>query len=145
MFKNLFFSSQSTTRAVIATGCGNSTLFAIPEGGASCVTRGFAVHTRRANCQTAPRYLVLICLISKGSFSLALIIVVDFLKIIDTSGTPVEIKELEPRWRVAAAFGVLFHDIGKLVSDYSLTDEDCGYQWNPFKRQIAPTTCLSSF
>ncbi|EFB72054.1 hypothetical protein FU796_12580 [Proteus mirabilis] len=33
------------------------------------------------------------------------------MKIIDTSGTPVEIKELEPRWRVAAAFGVLFHDI----------------------------------
>lgn len=27
------------------------------------------------------------------------------------SGRPVEKKELEPRWRVAAAFGVLFHDI----------------------------------
>ncbi|EOX1843784.1 MobH family relaxase [Vibrio cholerae] len=53
------------------------------------------------------------------------------------SGTPVEKKELEPRWRVAAALGGLFHDIGKPVSDLSITDEDGRYQWNPFLETLS--------
>ncbi|ENM5747840.1 TraI domain-containing protein [Vibrio mimicus] len=53
------------------------------------------------------------------------------------SGTPVEKKELEPRWRVAVALGGLFHDIGKPVSDLSITDEDGRYQWNPFLETLS--------
>lgn len=56
------------------------------------------------------------------------------------SGTPVEKKELEPRWRVAAALGGLFHDIGKPVSDLSITDEDGRYQWNPFLETLSHWT-----
>lgn len=53
------------------------------------------------------------------------------------SGTPVGKKELEPRWRVAAALGGLFHDIGKPVSDLSITDEDGRYQRNPFLETLS--------
>lgn len=53
------------------------------------------------------------------------------------SGTPVEKKQLEPRWRVAAALGGLFHDIGKPVSDFSVTDEQGRYQWNPFLETLS--------
>ncbi|HFQ5158093.1 TPA: MobH family relaxase [Vibrio vulnificus] len=60
------------------------------------------------------------------------------------SGTPVEKKELEPRWRVAAALGGLFHDIGKPVSDLSITDEDGRYQWNPFLETLSQWTTNSS-
>ncbi|ENM3902442.1 TraI domain-containing protein, partial [Vibrio cholerae] len=60
------------------------------------------------------------------------------------SGTPVEKKELEPRWRVAAALGGLFHDIGKPVSDLSITDEDGRYQWNPFLETLSQWTTNNS-
>jgi len=60
------------------------------------------------------------------------------------SGTPVEKKELEPRWRVAAALGGLFHDIGKPVSDLSITDEDGRYQWNPFLETLSQWTSNNS-
>ncbi|MGL5390156.1 MAG: MobH family relaxase, partial [Shewanella sp.] len=55
-------------------------------------------------------------------------------------GTPVEKKQLEPRWRVAAALGGLFHDIGKPVSDLFITDEDGRYQWNPFLETLSQWT-----
>ncbi|KLI68433.1 phosphohydrolase [Vibrio vulnificus CladeA-yb158] len=60
------------------------------------------------------------------------------------SGTPVEKKDLEPRWRVAAALGGLFHDIGKPVSDLSITDEDGRYQWNPFLETLSQWTSNNS-
>ena len=60
------------------------------------------------------------------------------------SGTPVEKKELEPRWRVAAALGGLFHDIGKPVSDLSITDEDGRYLWNPFLETLSQWTTNNS-
>ncbi len=53
------------------------------------------------------------------------------------SGAPLEKKNLELRWRVAAALGGLFHDIGKPVSDLSITDKDGQHQWNPFLETLS--------
>lgn len=51
-------------------------------------------------------------------------------------GTPIEKKVLEPRWRVATAVAGLFHDIGKPVSDLSVTDQEGRSTWNPFQETL---------
>lgn len=49
-----------------------------------------------------------------------------------SGGSPVEKKALEQRWRAASALAGLFHDIGKPVSDLSVTDKEGRLTWNPF-------------
>lgn len=46
-------------------------------------------------------------------------------------GTPRQRRNGEPRWRVAACFGGLFHDIGKPITDVTVTDRNGTKIWNP--------------
>lgn len=45
-------------------------------------------------------------------------------------------RELELRWRVAAAIAGLTHDLGKPVSGLSVTDRDGGRTWKPYRHDI---------
>jgi conjugal transfer pilus assembly protein TraI len=50
--------------------------------------------------------------------------------------TPGERLEIEPRWRVAAALAGVCHDLGKPVSDLSISDRDGTLTWRPMKESI---------
>lgn len=50
--------------------------------------------------------------------------------------SPGERRELEPRWRLAAALAGLCHDLGKPVSDLAVTDRDGGTQWRPLLESL---------
>ena len=45
---------------------------------------------------------------------------------------PSAIKALEPRWRMAAFLGGLFHDAGKPISDVTVVTPDGEHEWNTF-------------
>jgi conjugal transfer pilus assembly protein TraI len=50
--------------------------------------------------------------------------------------SPGERRELEPRWRLAAALAGLCHDLGKPVSDLAITDRDGGTHWRPLLESL---------
>ena len=50
--------------------------------------------------------------------------------------SPGERRELEPRWRLAAALAGLCHDLGKPVSDLAVTDRDGGTPWRPLLESL---------
>jgi conjugal transfer pilus assembly protein TraI len=51
-------------------------------------------------------------------------------------GTPLERKEIEPRWHVAVCVAGLLHDIGKPVSDLSVVNKDGTSEWDPYCETI---------
>ncbi len=51
-------------------------------------------------------------------------------------GTPLERKELEPRWHVAVCLAGLLHDVGKPVSDLSIVDRDGTTEWDPYSETL---------
>ncbi|MDV5545218.1 MobH family relaxase [Klebsiella pneumoniae] len=52
--------------------------------------------------------------------------------IFSIEGTPRERRDNEPRWRLASCFSGLLHDVGKPLSDVSITDKDGSITWNPY-------------
>lgn len=56
--------------------------------------------------------------------------------IFSIEGTPRERRENEPRWRLASCFSGLLHDIGKLLSDVSITDKEGAITWNPYSESL---------
>ncbi|UUC96613.1 TraI domain-containing protein (plasmid) [Comamonas sp. C11] len=52
--------------------------------------------------------------------------------IFSTEGTPRERRDNEPRWRLASCFSGLLHDVGKPLSDVSITDRNGKIVWNPY-------------
>ncbi|WP_223296646.1 MobH family relaxase [Thiorhodovibrio frisius] len=48
----------------------------------------------------------------------------------------VERRQLEPRLRVAAALGGLFHDAGKVIHDVTATDRDGRSSWSPIDQDL---------
>lgn len=49
-------------------------------------------------------------------------------------------RELEPRWRMAVCLAGLTHDIGKPISDLSVTDSTGGRTWNAYTENLAEWT-----
>lgn len=52
------------------------------------------------------------------------------------TGTPLERKQLEPRWHVAVCLAGLLHDIGKPVSDVMVVDASGEKTWNPCNESL---------
>jgi len=50
---------------------------------------------------------------------------------------PAERRELEPRWRLAAGLAGLCHDVGKPVSDLSVSDREGRTTWRPLLETLA--------
>ena len=50
---------------------------------------------------------------------------------------PAERRELEPRWRLAAGLAGLCHDVGKPVSDLSVSDREGRTTWRPLLESLA--------
>ena len=51
--------------------------------------------------------------------------------IFSMEGSPRERRNNAPRWRLASCFSGLLHDVGKPLSDVSVTDKDGSVTWNP--------------
>lgn len=51
-------------------------------------------------------------------------------------GSPLERRNNEPRWRLAACFAGLMHDVGKPLSDVMVSDRDGRATWNPFGESL---------
>lgn len=47
-------------------------------------------------------------------------------------GTPRERRDNEPRWRLVSTIAGLLHDVGKPLSDMSITNKDGTVTWNPY-------------
>lgn len=47
-------------------------------------------------------------------------------------GTPRQRRDNEPRWRLASTIAGLLHDVGKPLSDMSITNKDGTLTWNPY-------------
>ncbi|ENQ3614008.1 TraI domain-containing protein, partial [Salmonella enterica] len=56
--------------------------------------------------------------------------------IFSIEGTPRERRDNEPRWRLASCFSGLLHDVGKPLSDVSITDKDGSITWNPYSESL---------
>lgn len=56
--------------------------------------------------------------------------------IFSIEGTPRERRENEPRWRLASCLSGLLHDVGKPISDVSVTNKDGAITWNPYSGSI---------
>ena len=52
--------------------------------------------------------------------------------IFTSEGSPKERRDNEPRWRLASCFSGLLHDVGKPLSDVSITDRQGKLIWNPY-------------
>lgn len=52
--------------------------------------------------------------------------------IFSMEGSPRERRGNEPRWRLASCFAGLLHDVGKPISDVSVTNHDGTVVWNPY-------------
>ena len=50
--------------------------------------------------------------------------------------SPAERRELEPRWRLAAGLAGLCHDVGKPVSDLSVSDREGRTTWRPLLESL---------
>ena len=49
---------------------------------------------------------------------------------------PAERRDLEPRWRLAAGLAGLCHDVGKPVSDLSVSDREGRTTWRPLLESL---------
>ncbi|WP_339426540.1 MobH family relaxase [Photorhabdus heterorhabditis] len=56
--------------------------------------------------------------------------------IFSIEGTPRKRRDNEPRWRLASCFSGLLHDVGKPLSDVSITDKDGSIAWNPYSESL---------
>lgn len=56
--------------------------------------------------------------------------------IFSMEGSPRERRSNEPRWRLASCFSGLLHDVGKPLSDVSVTDKDGLVTWNPYANTL---------
>ncbi|WP_438320214.1 MobH family relaxase (plasmid) [Edwardsiella tarda] len=56
--------------------------------------------------------------------------------IFSIEGTPRERRDNEPRWRLASCFSGLLHDVGKPLSDVSITDKNGVITWNPYSESL---------
>lgn len=56
--------------------------------------------------------------------------------IFSIEGSPRERRNNEPRWRLASCFSGLLHDVGKPLSDVSITDKDGSITWNPYSESL---------
>lgn len=56
--------------------------------------------------------------------------------IFSIEGTPRQRRDNEPRWRLASCFSGLLHDVGKPLSDVSITDRDGSITWNPYSESL---------
>ena len=56
--------------------------------------------------------------------------------IFSMEGSPRERRNNEPRWRLASCFSGLLHDVGKPLSDVSVTDKDGSVTWNPYANTL---------
>lgn len=56
--------------------------------------------------------------------------------IFSMEGSPRERRMNEPRWRLATCFAGLLHDVGKPLSDVSVTDQKGGRVWNPYTESL---------
>jgi len=52
--------------------------------------------------------------------------------IFSMTGNPRERRDNEPRWRFACCLAGLLHDVGKPLSDVSVTDKEGSITWNPY-------------
>ena len=52
--------------------------------------------------------------------------------IFSIAGTPKEKRDNEPRWRLASTLAGLLHDVGKPLSDMSVSNEKGTTTWNPY-------------
>lgn len=52
--------------------------------------------------------------------------------IFSMEGSPRDRRNNEPRWRLASCFAGLLHDVGKPLSDVSVTDKNGSVTWNPY-------------
>lgn len=51
-------------------------------------------------------------------------------------GTPRERRNLEPCWRLAVCLAALLHDLGKPLSDVTVTDKLGKTEWNPYAESL---------
>jgi conjugal transfer pilus assembly protein TraI len=56
--------------------------------------------------------------------------------IFSMEGSPRDRRSNEPRWRLASCFSGLLHDVGKPLSDVSVTDKDGKQTWNPYAKSL---------
>jgi len=56
--------------------------------------------------------------------------------IFSMEGTPQSRRDNEPRWRLAACLSGLLHDVGKPLSDVSVTDQPGNLTWNPYYESL---------
>lgn len=52
--------------------------------------------------------------------------------IFSMEGSPRERRNNEPRWRLASCFAGMLHDVGKPLSDVSVSDKDGNLIWDPY-------------
>ncbi|RCS68663.1 MobH family relaxase [Vibrio casei] len=56
--------------------------------------------------------------------------------IFSMEGSPRDRRNNEPRWRLASCFAGLLHDVGKPLSDVSVTDKGGSVTWNPYSNTL---------
>lgn len=50
--------------------------------------------------------------------------------------TPQKRRLIEPRWRLAAFLAGICHDLGKVVTDFTVTDREGGLKWRPYMQGL---------
>lgn len=50
--------------------------------------------------------------------------------------TPQKRRLIEPRWRLAAFLAGICHDLGKVVTDFTVTDREGGLKWRPYMQDL---------
>lgn len=50
--------------------------------------------------------------------------------------TPQKRRLIEPRWRLAAFLGGICHDLGKVLTDFTVTDRAGGLKWRPYMQGL---------
>lgn len=56
--------------------------------------------------------------------------------LIDLGKTPADNREIEPRWQLAVFLGALCHDVGKPVTDLSISNGDRTIIWKPIQENL---------
>ena len=58
--------------------------------------------------------------------------------LLDAARTPLQRREMEPRWQLAVFLAALCHDAGKPVTDLIVTNRDRTAIWKPIKEDLYP-------
>ncbi len=58
--------------------------------------------------------------------------------LLDAARTPLQRREMEPRWQLAVFLAALCHDAGKPVTDLIVTNRDRTTIWKPIKEDLYP-------